>query len=184
MKKKILFSLLMTCIVVPYVVGIICLFEAWTYHSEEKAYQAEQERFQKVLINAPDEELFLVLRYAIVHQYVPNKQIDPFEDKHVSVGAWQRSLSVYNRLRMKERKDLLRKIYPDLEVLDEYVNYGRQSGAAYPDTIVRNTILNNAGTREYLDPQIEGNGLKDTTSLRYRYFFTPRLQEYLKNTGY
>ena len=40
-------------------------------------------------------------------------------------------------------KDLLKKIYPDLKVLDEYVNWGRQSGAPYPDTIVSKAIMDN-----------------------------------------
>ena len=104
-------------------------------------YEKERERFDKVLDEASDEELFVVLNYAIAQRYVPNRVIDPFHDMFVMVGCWQRSLMVYNNL--SDRKDLLKKIYPDLKVLDEYVNWGRQSGAPYPDTIVSKTIMNN-----------------------------------------
>ena len=38
----------------------------------------EQFRFAKVLSEASDEELFIVLNYAIAQHYVPNREIDPF----------------------------------------------------------------------------------------------------------
>lgn len=108
---------------------------------EREGYAKEQARFAKVLSEASDEELFIVLNYAIAQQYVPNKEIDPFHNMFVMVGHWQRSLMVYNNL--SDRKDLLKKIYPDLKVLDEYVKWGWQTGAPYPDTIVSQKILNN-----------------------------------------
>lgn len=95
---------------------------------EKEGYAKEQARFAKVLKEASDKELFVVLNYAIAQRYVPNRVIDPFHDMFVMVGCWQRSLMVYNNL--LDRKDLLKKIYPDLKVLDEYVNWGRQSGAS------------------------------------------------------
>lgn len=95
-----------------------------------------------MLKEASDEELFVMLNYAIAHHYVPNREIDPFYNMHVMVGCWQRSLMVYNNL--SGRKDLLRKIYPDLKVLDEYVNWGQQTGRPYPDTVVSKTIMDNA----------------------------------------
>ena len=108
---------------------------------EKEGYAQELERFDKVLQQASDKELLIVLKYAIAHHYVPNRDIDPFYNMHVMVGCWQRSLMVYDNL--SDRKDLLKKIYPDLKVLDEYVNWGRQSGAPYPDTIVSKTIMDN-----------------------------------------
>ncbi|MBR6928718.1 MAG: hypothetical protein IKH61_00665 [Bacteroidales bacterium] len=108
---------------------------------EREGYAKEQVRFAKVLKEASDEELFVVLNYAIANHYVPNRDIDPFYNVHVMVGHWQRSLMVYNNL--SNRKDLLKKIYPDLKVLDEYVKWGRQSGAPYPDTIVSKAIMDN-----------------------------------------
>ena len=108
---------------------------------EREGYAKEQARFAKVLKEASDEELFIVLNYAIANHYVPNMDIDPFYNVHVMVGHWQRSLMVYNNL--SDRKDLLKKIYPDLKVLDEYVKWGRQNGAPYPDTIVSKAIMDN-----------------------------------------
>lgn len=109
---------------------------------ERERYAKEQARFANVLKEASDEELFVMLNYAIAHHYVPNRDIDPFYNVHLMVGCWQRSLMVYDNL--SDRKDLLRKIYPDLKVLDEYVHWGRQSGQPYPDTIVSKTIMDNA----------------------------------------
>ena len=109
---------------------------------EREMYAKEQARFAKVLKEASDEELFVVLNYAIANHFVPNREIDPFYNMHVMVGCWQRSLMVYNNL--SGRKDLLRKIYPDLKVLDEYVNWGQQTGRPYPDTVVSKTIMDNA----------------------------------------
>lgn len=106
-------------------------------------YAKEQTRFAKVLKEASDEELFVVLNYAIAHHYMQNSDIDPYYNIHVMVGCWKRSLMVYNNL--SGRKDLLQKIYPDLKVLEEYVNWGRH-GEPYPDTIVSKTIINNART--------------------------------------
>ena len=108
---------------------------------EREGYAKEQVRFAKVLKEASDEELFVVLNYAIANHYVPNRDIDPFHNMFVMVGRWQRSLMVYDNL--SDRKDLLKKIYPDLKVLDEYVNWRRQSGVPYPDTIVSKAIMDN-----------------------------------------
>lgn len=128
---------------------------------EREGYAKEQARFAKVLSEASDEELFIVLNYAIAQQYVPNKDIDPFYNKHVMVGCWQRSLMVNNNL--SDRKDLLKKIYPDLKVLDEYVKWGWQSGTPYPDTIVSQKILNN----------VKQESRKMNSKLISKYFRTP-----------
>ena len=128
---------------------------------EREGYAKEQARFAKVLSEASDEELFIVLNYAIANHYVPNMDIDPFYNVHVMVGHWQRSLMVYNNL--SDRKDLLKKIYPDLKVLDEYVHWGRQSGAPYPDTIVSQKILNN----------VKQESRKMNSKLISKYFRTP-----------
>lgn len=128
---------------------------------EREGYAKEQARFAKVLSEASDEELFIVLNYAIAQQYVPNKEIDPFHNMFVMVGHWQRSLMVYNNL--SDRKDLLKKIYPDLKVLDEYVKWGWQTGAPYPDTIVSQKILNN----------VQQESRKMNSKLISKYFRTP-----------
>ena len=109
---------------------------------ERERYAKEQARFAKVLKEASDEELFVMLNYAIVQHYVPNyKVIDPYGYVFVGVTKLHRSYLVYEKL--SGRKDLLRKIYPDLKVLDEYVNWGRH-GEPYPDTNVSKTIMDNA----------------------------------------
>lgn len=125
----------------------------------DKGYAKEQARFAKVLNEASDEELFVVLNYAIAQHYVPNRDIDPFYSMGVMVGCWQRTLIVYRNL--SDRKDLLKKIYPDLKVLDEYVNWGRH-GEPYPNDKVAQTILNNV--------KQESRKMNDT--LRSKYFGT------------
>lgn len=130
---------------------------------EKEGYAKEQARFAKVLSEASDEELFVVLNYAIAQHYVPNRDIDPFYSMGVMVGCWQRTLMVYRNL--SDRKDLLKKIYPDLKVLDEYVNWGRH-GEPYPNDKVARTILNNV--------QQESRKMDD--KLWSKYFGTPLMR--------
>ena len=54
---------------------------------EREGCAKEQARFAKVLSEASDEELFIVLNYAIAQHYVPNRDIDPFYNMHVMVGC-------------------------------------------------------------------------------------------------
>ena len=130
-----------------------------------EGYGKEQARFAKVLSEASDEELFTVLNYAIANHYVPNRDIDPFYSVGVMVGCWQRTLMVYRNL--SDRKDLLKKIYPDLKVLDEYVNWGRY-GEPYPNDKVAQTILNN----------VQQESRKMDSKLISKYFRTPLLDKY------
>ena len=58
----------------------------WDRDSIMNAYRKEQERFANVLSEASDDELFVVLNFAIAHQYVPNRDVDPFHDMFVMVG--------------------------------------------------------------------------------------------------
>ena len=134
------------------------------WEREREGYAKEQARFAKVLKEASDEELFVMLNYAIAHHFVPNRDVDPFFDVYVMVGCWQRSLMVYNNL--SGRKDLLRKIYPDLDVLDEYVNWGRH-GEPYPDTNVSKAIMDNA--------ERKCQGMDDM--LVSKYFGTPLMRD-------
>ncbi len=136
-------------------------------------YKMECRRFDKVMKNASDEELFLVLRYAIANGFVPNREIDPFHDEYVYVGLWQRSLCVYESISHRN-PNLLKQIYPDLDVLDDYVRWGHLAGEPYPDTAVTQAIKRNA--------QWEGQSLdslmgdwEDKNSLHYQYFSTPWL---------
>lgn len=134
------------------------------YERNREGYAKEQARFAKVLKEASDEELFVVLNYAIANHFVPNRDIDPYCDIHVMVGCWKRSLMVYNNL--SGRKDLLRKIYPDLDVLDEYVNWGRH-GEPYPETNVSKAIMDNA--------ERKCQGMDDM--LVSKYFGTPLMRD-------
>lgn len=130
---------------------------------EREGYAKEQARFAKVLSEASDEELFVMLNYAIAQHYVPSWDIDPLYNVHVMVGHWQRSLMVYNNL--SDRKDLLKKIYPDLKELDNYVRWegGKQP---YPDTIVSKAILKNA----------KENSRKMDYKLKNEFFGTPLMR--------
>ena len=81
----------------------------------KSAYALEQERFTAMLEDATDEELFAVLRFAIMNRFVPNEAGDPYGEMYVMVSPWERTIQVYRRL--SDRPDLLAKIYPDLKVL-------------------------------------------------------------------
>ena len=135
----------------------------------DKEYAKERERFAKVLQQASDKELFIVLKYAIAHRYVPNRDIDPYSSMFVLVGRWQRSLMVYEKL--SDRKVMLRKIYPDLKVLDDYLRWNGH-GKPYPDTIVSQAILDNVGKNSQELDSIVGT-VFDESSLAYKYFGTP-----------
>jgi len=155
------------------VLAIIVLFQKNASYSEA-SYEREQKRFEEVLQQASDEELFTVLKYAIAHRFVPNRDVDPFFDMYVMVGCWQRSLKVYNKL--LDREDLLRQIYPDVEVLDDYVKWGRQTGEPYPDTLVSQTILYNVlKDSKQLDSLMGSPSYKE--SLEYKYYGTPLMRE-------
>lgn len=145
-------------IIVSAVLALIVA--AFLMFTSTNGYAKEQARFAKVLSEASDEELFIVLNYAIAQHYVPNREIDPFHNMFVMVGCWKRSLKVYRNL--SDRKDLLKKIYPDLKVLDEYVNWG-QHGEPYLNDKVAQTILNNV--------QQESRKMDD--KLKLKYFDTP-----------
>ena len=136
---------------------------------EREGYAKEQERFEKVLNEASDKELLIVLKYAIAHRYVPNRDIDPYSSMFVLVGRWQRSLMVYEKL--SDRKVMLRKIYPDLKVLDDYLRWNGH-GKPYPDTIVSQAILDNVGKNSQELDSIVGT-VFDESSLAYKYFGTP-----------
>ena len=78
---------------------------------------------------------------------------------------------VYDKL--SGRKDLLRKIYPDLKALDDYLRWNG-NGRPYPDTIVSQTILDNVGKQRHELDSIVG-AIFDKSSLAYKYFGTPNL---------
>ena len=66
-------------------VVLIVLLESHSF--DELRYQREKERFEKVLQQASDEELLLVLKFAIIHHHVPNTwDIDPYYNVAVRVG--------------------------------------------------------------------------------------------------
>lgn len=109
---------------------------------EEKYYDgygAERKRFDSLLSNATDEELVVVLRYAISHRYVHNRDVDPYHNKHVMCTPWKRSQRIFNEI--ADRHDLLQQIYPDVYILKDYLQWFSMAGKAYPDTAVSNSIL-------------------------------------------
>ena len=104
---------------------------------------------------------------------MPNDEIDPFHDVFVMTSDWQRSLMIYKKL--KNRKDLLKKIYLDLNALDKYVTCSGRRCQPYSDTLVSKTIL------QYVNKDIKKiksvMGLYgDTNSMYYKYFGTPLFQ--------
>ena len=109
---------------------------------EEKyydGYSAECQRFDSLLSNAIDEELVVVLRYAISRRYVHNRNIDPYYNKYVMCEPWKRSERIFNKI--ADRHDLLQQIYPDVYMLKDYLRWFSMAGKAYPDTAVSNSIL-------------------------------------------
>ena len=102
-------------------------------------YRAECQRFDSLLSNATDEELVVVLRYAISRGYVHNRHVDPYFNKHVMCDPWKRSERIFNKI--ADRHDLLQQIYPDVYMLKDYLQWFSMAGQAYPDTAVSNSIL-------------------------------------------
>lgn len=102
-------------------------------------YSAECQRFDSLLSNATDEELVVVLRYAISRRYVHNRHVDPYYNKHVMCEPWKRSKRIFNKI--ADRHDLLQQIYPDVYMLKDYLRWFSMAGKAYPDTAVSNSIL-------------------------------------------
>ncbi len=136
----------------------------------KSAYALEQERFTAMLEDATDEELFAVLRFAIMNRFVPNEAPDPYGEMYVMVSPWERTIQVYRRL--SDRPDLLAKIYPDLKVLGGYVEWGKQTGSEYPDREVARTIIKNASRDSAMIYTAVGEFV-DTASVNYKYFATP-----------
>lgn len=150
-------------------VVLIVLLESHSFY--ELRYQREKERFEKVLQQASDEELLLVLKFAIIHHHVPNTwDIDPYFNVAVGVGEWYRSLKVYDKL--KNRTDLLQHIYPDLKVLDDYIKINTIV-RPFTDTLAAQTILHNAQKDNGLDVDSLMNAGTPHSSLAYKYFGTP-----------
>lgn len=84
-------------------------------------YSAERQRFDSLLSNATDEELVVVLRYAISRHYVHNRDVDPYYNKHVMCEPWKRSEMIFNKI--ADRHDLLQQIYPDVYMLKDYLQW-------------------------------------------------------------
>lgn len=146
--------------------------ERWR-EREREGYKKEMERFEKVLQQASDKELLVVLKYAIAHHYVPSRDIDPYHNVYAGVGCWHRTKMVYEKLRQKP--DLLRKIYPDSHVLGEYVNSNAYA-RSFTDTIAAQTILSNAQKEgKYFVDLLMGKP-SDKSSLVYKYFGTPLMR--------
>ena len=129
-------------------------------------YSAECQRFDSLLSNTTDEELVVVLRYAISRRYVHNRHVDPYHNKHVMCEPWKRSERIFNKI--ADRHDLLQLIYPDVYMLKDYLQWFCMAGKAYPDTAVSNSILR----------YIEKEEIKiDSEVHPAEYFSTPLLEK-------
>lgn len=129
-------------IVIISIVGcnvLLFLITAISPMGEQLRYRAECQRFDSLLSNATDEELVVVLRYAISQRYVHNINIDPYYNMYVMCDPWKRSKRIFNKI--ADRHDLLQQIYPDVYMLKDYLRWFSMSGEAYPDTAVSNSIL-------------------------------------------
>ena len=134
----------------------------------------EQARFDKVLDEAPDEELLIVLKYGIVHHYVPTRDIDPYFDVRSGVSRWHRTLRVYEKL--SHREDLLQEIYPDVQVLGDYVRRNEYV-RPFEDTIAAQTIIRNAQTDKGRDvDSLMETHSRRRPSLKQKYYGTPLLR--------
>ena len=138
-----------------------------------EGYTKELERFDKVLQQASDRELFIVLKYAIAHHYVPTRDIDPYSNVFAGAGSWHRTKMVYDKL--SRRPDLLRKIYPDPGVLRDYVNRNEYV-RPFTDTVAAQTILHNAQKDGKYDVDSLMGAQSDKASLAYKYFGTPLMR--------
>ena len=120
-KKRIIIWLSSILLVVVAFVAVLVRI-MWLNNSERemKCYEKEMKRFEKVLQDAPDEERFLMFRYALYNHYVPICNPDPYFNMFCGVSHWQRTLDIYGSL--SNREDLLCQIYPDVNKLEEYVN--------------------------------------------------------------
>lgn len=175
-KSKLRIALIATAIIAIIAVAFIVLEGRKINRNsfDEQRYQKEEERFEKVLQQASDEELFVVLKYAISQHYVPTWDPDPSEHIDASVGNWHRSQMVYDKL--QDRKDLLQQIYPNMEVLENYVRRENARLCPFPDTIAAQTILHNAQKDNGLDVDSLMNAGSRRSSLAYKYFGTPLLR--------
>ena len=107
--------------IVVIISSVILAGGSYVFKKSGYGYEAEIHRFKKVLANASDEELFLILRLAIYEGYVPTPEIDPYGYIYAGVSGWHRTIRIYNTLKERNRYDLLYQIYPDKEAFDEYV---------------------------------------------------------------
>lgn len=174
-KSKLWIALIAMAIVAIAAVAFIVLEEKKInrYEYDEQRYKKEEERFEKVLQQASDEELLLVLKYAISRHYVPTRNPNPYFDVRSGVGCWHRSMMIYDKL--SDRTDLLQQIYPDLKVLDDYI---AKNAYVWPftDTIAAQTILVNVQKDNGLDVDSLMNVGARRSSLEYKYFGTPMLR--------
>lgn len=164
-------TLIIILVSITMIVGSVLVWGSLAYLREEKAYQAEIARFNHVINEASDEELFLMLRTAISSGFVPLLTTDPDSEIHNAVGTWYRTGLIYKRL--SERKDLLSQIYPDLERLHEYM---LSQHAVLPAEWVRemnDTILKNLSPDAALYDSIYWK-----SELMEKYFGTPLMKDY------
>ncbi len=173
-RKQELRTSIIAMAVLALVVAVFFAFHSRTSTNSLENIEKEQARFAEVLRQASDEELFIVLKYAIAHHYVPTRDIDPYSNVFAGVWSWHRTKMVYDKL--TRRPDLLRKIYPDLVVLRDYVNRNEYV-RPFTDTVAAQTILHNAQKDGKYDVDLLMGVRSDKASLAYKYFGTPLLHD-------
>lgn len=122
-KKAEFFWMVVIAVAVVAIAWLLVSMRNNSHESVADAVEQEEKRFEQVLQDAPDEELLLMLRYAMYNHYVPTCEVDPYFDRYAVVGRWHRTLRIYNVLSTRNREDLLKRIYPDLDDLKNYVFY-------------------------------------------------------------
>lgn len=144
MNKKLKIAL---CVLASFVglllVIVVCMPEEIR---RDYTYEEEQERFEKVLQTAPDEELLLMLRFAIYRGYVPTSDIDPYYDIYARNSYFHRTKRIYDTL-CERNPALLRTICSDSEMLREYV-YG--CGAHFEPRELDTTLMDQWEKADYL----------------------------------
>ncbi len=95
-------------------------FSGYDLEKERKRVEEEQKRFEEVLQSAPDEELLLMLRFAIYRGYVPTGDPDPYENINAEIGTFHRTGRIYETL-CDRNPALLHTICSDSLMLEAYV---------------------------------------------------------------
>lgn len=177
-KRKIVWVIVLTLVAAAFVTVFMRKVRGNNFETEMKCYEKEMKRFEKMLQEAPDEERFLMLRYALYNHYLPVCDPDPYYFVFCGVAYWSRTQDLYGSL--SNREDLLCQIYPDVKKLEEYVNSNRfywdDDNVAQDSTFMamRPTIESNLEKDSLLFQSME----RPPRKLIKKYFGTPLMKWY------